>query len=176
MKNYIEKLNDIVDMNIERKNILNNIKEVCEIEKFINVNFSKAYKYFLLNYASCFIKDTYYFKSLEENPLTPTDGFESVGVFYGKNLIGKTELYSKELNDKYIPIAESDGGDILCIGIEETTKDKVFFWSHDDENKFGKRFFLVANSFEQFIMSFEERKKEKIDLSKVKITLDSSLF
>lgn len=176
MKNFIEKLNDIVDMDIERKKILNNIEEICVIEKSININFSETYKYFLLNYASCFIKDTYYFKSLENNPLTPTDGFESVGIFFGKDLLDEIELYGKEMNNQYIPIAESDGGDMLCIGIGETIKDKVYFWSHDDENKFGKRFFLVANSFEQFIMSFEEKKKEKIDLSKVKITLDPSLF
>ena len=50
---------------------------------------------------------------------------------------------------------------------------KIYFIYHEDEDKDE---YLAANSFNEFILSFEKREGHGIDLDEIEIELDDDLW
>jgi SMI1-KNR4 cell-wall len=57
-----------------------------------------------------------------------------------------------------IPIAEDDGGNLICISCSDNDKGKIYFWNHEEENEddLTANLYFVSNSFNEFIDSLVE--------------------
>ncbi len=68
-------------------------------------------------------------------PASPTpwdgDGLLGLDELYGcQGIVVARKRYSGRLPAAYLPIGESDGGNLICYGLEDG---RVYFWDHEDE-------------------------------------------
>lgn len=158
-----KKLIEIIDINVSSKKKSITGKEIEMLENKYGFILPKDYKDFLCEYGGSFIKDDYLFKPIELTPMTPRDGYDSMGYFYGDDVDDidtKIGDFHYNFKEKVIPIAGAHGGDLICLGIKGELRGQVFNWYHeneidDDVNDLRKTLFLVAENFNDFIMSFE---------------------
>ncbi|MDQ0244738.1 hypothetical protein J2S09_002309 [Bacillus fengqiuensis] len=155
--------------------------EIETIEVEYKVEFPEDFKLFLLQYGTCtFNEDDIYYRSIEKNPWTPDDGFESVEIFYGLDkdeydIRQMIQRYSEYIPGNLIPFAESPGGNQICIAVNGNEKGKIYFWDHENRNG-QKDLFLVAESFSDFINSFQRYQRDLPDIDDVEIWLDDDLL
>lgn len=95
------------------------------------------------------------------------DGFDECSVRY---FFGTTSEEFSNLSDVFscladrmpkgcVPIAEAEGGNLLCISIEDNTYGKIYFWDHETMDvedselcKYQIRDMpLIANSFSELL-------------------------
>lgn len=83
------------------------------------------------------------------------------------------DTYSDRFPRNIIPIASSAGGNEICIDIDN---EKILFWDHELSHP-DKDFFLIANSFEEFILSLvDEPIEAEEDDGILYIELDDDLL
>lgn len=171
----MEQLKTIMDTDIERKHKFKCIEEIFVFEKKYNVNLPTAYRQFLFEYGGGYIKDDYCYRALENSPLTPKDGYNSTDYFYGSDIADNMKIYIEELEQKLIPIADAGGGDFICIGVNGEYREKIYYWAHEKDGDLKERLYLIANTFEEFILSFEMHEQE-ISLDDIELFLDDDLL
>ena len=172
-------INKIIDFDIEKKNSFDSMEEIEKIEQKFSIVLPEEYKDFLFKYAGCYIKDDYFYKPIEINPMSSPNGYSSTGYFYGNDIVSAINTYfESELESRLVPICEADGGDLICIDISEKYYGSIYYWPHDTNGVLDDSLFLVQKSFEDFILSFERHKSKDtaVDLDKIKINLDPSLL
>lgn len=187
MDEKIEKvISQIIDTDIivSKKENVDDI--IDKIEHNYNVNLPLEYKEFLIEYGGSFIKENKMYQPIENSPVTPDDGFESMAVFFGVtkessyNIEMAMQTYKESLGSDVIPIADADGGDLICLGLKDENRDKVYYWYHEEEkiDKHGKDYlYLVANSFKEFILTFTtHERKSNVNLDDIEIFLDEDLL
>lgn len=138
---------------------------INDLEDKYNIILSVEYKEFLNEYGGGFLEDDFLYKPIERSPMTSEDGYALVDYFYGEEIEKKIEMYYERFGNRIIPIASAPGGNLICIGIGEEFRGKIFYWYHeneeeDDVNDLRSTLFLVAESFHDFVMSFEYHKWE----------------
>lgn len=158
-----------------------------------DINIPKDYREFLLNYDETFFENKVTYKPLEISPWT-SQVFEG---FYGlageNNLFDQIEGYLNRMPNCMIPIGESPGGNLICIGVKEGFMGKVFFWNHenereakkmvgievssDDINSYWDNIHLVSETFLGFLCGLEIiNETENIDVDEVELWLDDGLL
>jgi len=121
---------------------------------------------FIDNYGFGSFKKNIGFKTIEKIPVTGKNGLSEVGFIFGwSNDESGVKWHLEQLEEdtiaNYFPFAEGYPGDCLCISTKmNTDKGKIYYWSHDDGE-----LYLVSNSFEEFIKSWEVISEEQVDLS-----------
>lgn len=183
-KKLEKKLESIIDPNYKKNSINFHFEDVIRsIEKECKLKLPIEYKMFLLNFSNCIFKDDIYYQSIEKSPWTPGDGLESVEVFYGLenddiNLRKRIQQYSGRIPDGLIPIAESPGGNQICIGVKGKYTERIYFWDHENiSTKGGSNLYLIANLFSDFIMSFELHHRDlEVNLDDIEVLLDDDLL
>lgn len=173
-KKVNQKLNEILDMEVVINSEKLSMKRITDFENKYGFKLSDEYKDFLIKFNETYIKDYYKFPMAETSNLTPKDGFENIDYLYVGNFIKNAEKYMKHWGEKMLPIGET-AGDLICIGVQENIAGKIYFIYHEDENE-DKAAYLVANSFNEFILSFEKRERSSIDLDDIEIELDEDLW
>ena len=178
-------LNTIIDMDmsvVTRDNYGNSIKK---IELFYNVNIPLDYKEFLLEYGGSFIKEDIMYQPIESTPVTPKDGFDSINCFYGftnnnNDIEEAIKTYHEILGTDVMPIADADGGDLICLGLKEDYRDRVYYWYHEEQlvkDDGAEHLYLIANTFKEFIFKFKKHvRKIDIELDDIDIFLDEDLL
>lgn len=91
------------------------------------------------------------------------------------DIVDNIEVYEEVFERKLLPIAEAGGGDFICLGIKDKYKDKIYYWTHEGEGRLEENIYLIANTFEDFISSFEKH-GQKIDLDDIELFLDDDLL
>lgn len=173
----MNKIRDIMDVEVLGENKFHSLEEICEFEKKYDISLSDDYKQFVLQYGSGYIKDGYCYKPIEKSPLTPEDGYDSTDYFYGSDIIENIEEYQDELEGMLLPIADANGGDYICIGIKGKYKEKVYYWFHEGSDEMEESLFLIAETFTDFISSFEKHEEQMdISLDDIEIFLDEDLL
>lgn len=83
--------------------------------------------------------------------------------------------YTDRTPNELIPIAECPGGNQLCIGINNNSLNKIYYWDHNKEKMqistiedMWEPVTLIYDSFFDFIMSSEELKEDE-DLGDTRI-------
>ena len=175
-------LNEIIDFEMVFLKKENAYKSIGRIERIYGVvNLPMAYKLFLLEYGGCFIKDDRMYQPIEVSPVTPEDGFDTIGGFYGITNdsydIGIViQNYMEVLGTDVMPIADAGGGDLICLGLKGKYKEKIYSWYHEGEtiDEDGKEYlYLIANSFEEFIYKFIYHEREvNVNFDDIEIFLD----
>jgi hypothetical protein len=71
--------------------------------------------------------------------------------------------YDGRIHPTLLPIGSDAGDNQICLGIKGDVRGKVYFWDHQGETIPGgpmatNNTFLIANSFEEFVMSLSLNK------------------
>lgn len=173
LKRGILKLNNNL-LEIERKLSLLGItskygenpnREVKKIEETLSLTLPMEYKRFLQKFGTLNFNDT----EIAFYPETPIEeDFFTIVNFYGltgdnhdlKLIINRYEF---RIPNDLIPIAECPGGDQLCIGINNKTFGKIYYWNHNKEKlqvntieELWEPINLIYDSFFDLIMSIQE--------------------
>lgn len=143
---------------------INKNEQLKEIEMNIGKQLPSDYKDFLKEYGGCYLESTkttdeieydVCYKPIEKDPwMGKDDDTQLLEDFYGlandhSNLQEAIDTYSDRFPKNIIPIASSSGGNEICMDIDN---EKILFWDHELSHP-DKDFFLIANSFEEFILS-----------------------
>ncbi|ENQ3107967.1 SMI1/KNR4 family protein [Bacillus cereus] len=177
-------LNEIIDLEMVVSKKEDAYKSIETIERIYGVDLPLDYKEFLLEYGGCFIKDNRMYQPIEVTPVTPKDGFDSIGGFYGitsdaYEIESIIQTYKDILGGSVMPIADADGGDLICIGLKDKYKGKIYYWYHECEtiDEDGKEYdYLIANSFEEFILKFSIHERKNVNLDDIELFLDEDLL
>lgn len=119
-------------------------------------------------------------KPLEKDPwMNKDDDTQLLEGFYGltnnhNSLQKAIDTYSDRFPRNVIPIASSAGGNEICMDIDN---EKILFWDHELSHP-DKGFFLIANSFEEFILSLVDDPigTDEVDDGILYIELDDDLL
>lgn len=168
---------------------INKNEQLKEIEMNIGKQLSSDYKDFLKEYGGCYLEskktsdeieyDVCY-KLIEKDPwMGKGDDTQLLEGFYGlandhDSLQKAIDTYSDRFPRNIIPIASSAGGNEICMDIDNG---KILFWDHELSHP-DKDFFLIANSFEEFVFSLvdEPIEADKEDDGILYIELDDDLL
>ncbi|AXV61792.1 SMI1/KNR4 family protein, partial [Bacillus subtilis] len=153
---------------------INKNEQLKEIEKNMGKQLPSDYKDFLKEYGGCYLESTkttdeieydVCYKPIEKDPwMGKDDDTQLLEDFYGlandhSNLQKAIDTYSDRFPKNIIPIASSSGGNEICMDIDN---EKILFWDHELSHP-DKDFFLIANSFEEFILSLVDEPIEADD-------------
>lgn len=157
-ENYIRKCKEIFEEEHEREDIDEELK--C-IKNDLEVEVSAEHQYILERYAGEFIRENYEFKAIEKTPLTDKNGFDSVSFFFPlkgqDNIRDKYTTFKEQLPKELIPIAEMDGGNLICLN---KVTNEIYSWVHDE---IGENVHLVQKNMRDFVFAFEQSEDEKKD-------------
>ncbi|MGE7767278.1 SMI1/KNR4 family protein [Peribacillus sp. NPDC096540] len=199
--NYIDQIeNKLNTLNIKKQEVFSlssRENQIKDIEKMYDIYIPKDYRVFLLNYVETFFENEVTYKPIETSPWTSKEGTQVFEGFYGlageNNLFNQIEGYLNRMPDCMIPIGESPGGNLICIGVKESFIGKVYFWNHenereakimvgievasDDINSYWENIHLVAETFIGFLSGLElNNETEKMDVDDVELWLDDDLL
>lgn len=157
-KIFIDKINKILEKDIVTNSLTE--QKIIDIEKKYHLFFSEEYKEFLLKYGGKYIEDDYLYVPIEKSPVTAKDGYDMMSYFLGDDIEESIKHSYEIFKDNVFPIAEAPGGDFICMGSKGEYTGKIYYWWHenerdDDPDNIRATLFLIANSFRDFILSFE---------------------
>ncbi|MGX8232018.1 SMI1/KNR4 family protein [Bacillus subtilis] len=167
---------------------INTNEQLKELEMNIGNQLPSDYKDFLKEYGGCYLEskktsdeieyDVCY-KPIEKDPwIGKDDDTQLLEGFYGlandhSSIQKAIDTYSDRFPRNIIPIASSAGGNEICMDIDN---EKILFWDHEFSHP-DKDFFLIANSFEEFILSLvDEPIEAEEDDGILYIELDDDLL
>ena len=158
-KELINKLDVILEKDNYNYSVLTK-EEIKKIEEKYKIQLPQDYVNFILTYQDKTIKDDYAFFPLERAPITGKDGNNMISYFFKGELEKEIKDMYEIFRDNVIPIAGVLNGDLICIGVKGEYKEKIYYWWHeneidDDPDNIRATLFLIANSFRDFILSFE---------------------
>ncbi|MED3789198.1 SMI1/KNR4 family protein [Peribacillus frigoritolerans] len=199
--NYINQIeNKLNTLNIKKQAVFTLCSRenlIKKIETMYDINIPKDYREFLLNYDETFFENEVTYKPIETSPWKTKEGTQVFEGFYGlsseNNLFDQIESYLNRMPDCMIPIGESPGGNLICIGVKESFMGKVYFWDHknereakimvgievasDDVNSYWENIHLVSETFLGFLSGLELiNETENIDVDDVELWLDDDLL
>ncbi|MFV0379202.1 MAG: SMI1/KNR4 family protein [Anaerorhabdus sp.] len=172
-QSYIDKLNDIIDFDMRKSNSSYSEKKILKLQKDYSLDLDDSYKFYLENFGNDYFKEGYNFHP----SLKLYDGaekkyeFNSIfGLGIGhSNLQMNIDNSNGNLPEFVFPIGEFGGGDLICMSRKNK---EIYLWFHE---KNGQNLYLIAESFESFILSIEYDEPIKNDSVGVKMKLSPEL-
>lgn len=158
----LQKLSEILVLDLDIVKHSDTSATINEYEELMDVTLPCSYKSFLIKYGACMVKDDYYFKAIETMPITFDDDFYQMDIFYGVS-DGEYDWLSAVKSNRdmigvdVIPIGDTAGGDLICLGVTPENHGNIYYWDHENEIEYSdgsQIFYLIAESFDTFIMSF----------------------
>ncbi|PEJ35453.1 SMI1/KNR4 family protein [Bacillus pseudomycoides] len=133
------------------------LKDLEVFEREHNLKFPDLYRGFLLNYNGGYVNPNVFSISSEE-------GECALNVFYGignmhNNLEKKFNFFDEILEIGFIPIASDSGGNQICLGINESFYEKIYFWDHEQEtDESMENMYFLADNINDFLDGLYESK------------------
>ncbi|MCY8228746.1 SMI1/KNR4 family protein [Bacillus spizizenii] len=165
----------LAEFSVETNNEVTDVNnEIRTFESSLEKELPHDYRKFLSKFGECYISskkssnnldyDVCY-KPVEKDPWMGDDKTQLLEGFYGlggnnRDIRKILSTYSDRFPRHIIAIAASAGGNEICLDLNNGN---VLFWDHESSS--DKEFYLVANSFEDFILSFEDDAIESSDSS-----------
>lgn len=186
-----KKDNKIIDKILSDFNIGNfednlgcvDIDTIKNYEKLIGSPLPSDYKYYLLKFGkySNYLEKEALFQSKEKNPWSDERGLNSFDLILGfekdNNLNIIYRRYIEQIPREVIPIATSEGGNLICLGIHSDYINKIYFGDHESIE--SNCLYLINESFEKFLISLSVSEDEIVEDINSKIEsswFDPSLF
>ena len=182
MKKFSDKFNElggIYAVEKERGFLPMTEEEIRELEGVIGNPLPSDYRAFLQFYGRAVFGKLTSFPCIEPPPSSGPNNRQPLDLFYGsdrepfQSLSKSIGRYRGRMAPTMIPIASNMFGDQICLGVAGSEREKVYFWDHDDERDEGdfravygndkpiphdwwfQNTYLIANSFEEFILALE---------------------
>lgn len=112
----------------------------------------------MCNYGGYQLKDDFAFRSVEANPMSTDDGFDTFDMFLTLRDIDdmiKTPPGGMDyLDPDMLPIADVSGGDALCVCTNGSMKGSIYYWYHGNDMLDSSGYdimYLVERSFDAFV-------------------------
>jgi hypothetical protein len=162
----IEKHLSCADDRIQRENSFRNIETV------FNSRLPQSYKDFYTKVGSFSFLELVCAKCLDVNPFMLEGNKISVGDFYciiGKDASSIDEVlltFKEQLPSGLLPICDGELGDTICISLRKADYEYVYYLHH--ESSPDNDLYLIAKSFEDFIMNLELYREASADDDLVK--------
>jgi len=177
MEQLKRKLEEIIDFDMKELNLVRNEDDIKSFEDKYRLELPKDYAFYLQNYGNDYIRDDYRFVPSVELPENIKQKQFELDSIFGlnddeNNINNKIKFYRDILPSSLLPIADLPGGDLVCLGKENSKLDKIYIWFHDME---GNKILLVSNAFNDFINDFRKTKTEKNNLDNVKMNSGNKL-
>jgi len=131
--------------------------EILDFEKKIGLELPLEYKNFLLkhNGGKCEPCDFTFIEDDEESSSSVRRFYAIGGIDDYYDLQESIDNYindEKRLADNYIPIAEDDFGNLMCISCNDSNKGQIYFWNHEGEDESSEsNLYFIASSFDEFV-------------------------
>jgi len=75
------------------------------------------------------------------------------------NLEKKFNFFDEILEIGFIPIASDSGGNQICLGINESFYEKIYFWDHEQEtDESMENMYFLADNINDFLDGLYESK------------------
>lgn len=173
VENLKNKLDEIIDSEMKQNSTVWDLAVIAEIEKKYTLGFPNDYVFYLQYYGNDYIKDNYLFnpqESLEKSLNQNSFELDSIFGLYDdeNNLEKKILFYQDVIPSNLFPIADLPDGDLVCMNKENN---QIYFWIHDEVEDT----YLVAQSFSDFMMQFQFKQRERINLNDVELHLSNGL-
>lgn len=143
-------------VNIQASGIPYDKGALSNLGKEFGVEFPKSYVEFLEKYNGGFPdRNIIEISGSEFNSISITSFF---GLHEGgiDDLISQNKVYSGRIHVGYVPIARTEGGNIVCINLLPTGYGKIFLWDHDSEllleTPIGEdQLIFISDTFDDFL-------------------------
>lgn len=145
--------------------------DIAKIEEIVGFTLPKDYVDFLLDYGGfssstlCPLKEVFRKENGEPDYKISVDVFLSAQPNReGRRLIGTYHALRGRMPFNFLPIADSAGGDTICLCLNGENEGKIYFWEMYFEEEINEdegeepgysNVYLAANSFDEFIDSLE---------------------
>ncbi|MBX3164564.1 MAG: SMI1/KNR4 family protein [Bacteroidetes bacterium] len=117
---------------------------------------------FIDDYGFAMFNNTIGYKTIEKVPVAGNGLCEVAVIFGWSNDVHGVKWSLEQLKDEvegYFPFAEGFPGDYVCVCTKKNTdKGKIYYWAHEEGE-----LYLIANSFEEFVMSWELNQEDNSD-------------
>lgn len=96
--------------------------------------------------------------------------FLGVGLESYDNIIEQYNLLKGRIPKGCVPIANTEGGNVICINLNSQMYGYIFLWNHEEEVLYDyneiklSNLYLIANSFEEFLNTILPYNSEDDDL------------
>ena len=169
------KLEEILNMDVNNGKQILTEKELSAFERKYGLSLPDEYKAFLTSFYSCYVREGYYYPMKERSSLTPENGMEVIDYFYNTEFISDVDNFISLWGNSVLPIGRA-AGDYICIGVQEKNYGKIYYLYHEGLNE-NETVCLIANSFNEFILSFKKiNDSSKYDPKKIKLNLSPELL
>lgn len=167
-KEIIEKIKEIFsDEKVEMKEII-----VDDVQELFQFQLPEEYVYILKNYPHAYTKTNVGFVSKEKSDFTNKNGLDRCNHFYSyTEIVEKKKLYSFQLPKTIIPIADVDGGNLICM---DSKTGMLYNWIHDSIAE--KTLYLINERFDEFILSFTVFENNEIKKDDIISGIDDDLI
>ncbi|MDP9072483.1 MAG: SMI1/KNR4 family protein [Actinomycetota bacterium] len=128
--------------------------EIAAAERQLGVSIPMEYREFLAQHNGA--RPVFnYFAGSERWNLGVTDFF-GVGSFDDVALLRERVEYQDRVPPWLLPVAETEGGNLICIALEGEDTGAVYFWFHEGESDEGEppatdNLYRLANSFKEYL-------------------------
>ncbi|MBU8573803.1 SMI1/KNR4 family protein [Bacillus pumilus] len=173
-----DKLNQYtIDIRSSKTN--NSLNEMNKIEEENGYHISPDYKSFINECGECWIEENVY-TYLKEKPVWLVGESVPVELFYGLeqndyDIREAIKTYKEQLPEQIIPIADAEGGDLICLDVSEINQGKIYFWDHELRDR-EQDLFLIADTFTEFIDGLFVVEDEDSDIEDIDIQLSDDLL
>ncbi|MBA2937246.1 SMI1/KNR4 family protein [Paenibacillus sp. CGMCC 1.16610] len=161
----------LLEVGITNESGIHSDNLIISLEQKYDFHLPQDYKEFLLTYGRINYNHEISYSKLANIPKHVERG--RMGYFYNlqndnNDLITNIECYLGRMPESMIPFAEVTGGDQLCIGVTDDVRGTIYFWDHDQEHfapsevELWNNVYLIANSFSEFILSFQIVEEENL--------------
>ena len=89
----------------------------------------------------------------------------------GKNgdVLGERIRMAERVPSLFLPIAEAEGGNLVCLSLREKDYGAVWFWDHEEEAEEGaeptyRNLYVISDSFKKFWGSLQQFDPSQVEL------------
>ena len=126
------------------------------LEKFLDINFPKDYREFLLNVNGGYPnkRDFKFINSVEGSTVHFFYGINGMG--YEVDFLQQYKYNQSRIPDDMIHIAADCGGNQILLSVKGKNRGSIYFWDHELEGSCSENVILITTSFNEFINMLHE--------------------
>lgn len=102
------------------------------------------------------------------------DTFLGVNLDNNDDIVYQFNILNKRIPKKCVPIADVEGGNVICMNLSTEKSGYIYLWDHELELLYGERItvdnmYFVAESFTEFLCMIERHNPKNEKLSDYKV-------
>lgn len=131
------------------------MRKINKFEKRINYKLPEEYVKFLLEFNGGIPEKTVFVFDVggeeEDSVIQVFYSIDNEDELYDLFTVYEVMVEDEELQEYFLPIAEDEFGNNICIGLQNNNLGQIFFCDHEEDVL--ERMHFVSNSFNDFINS-----------------------